>query len=75
MLTVHELRKRGFTVGVYHYRVVNDRGGATVVNVTDPLGYTKSGTALCSYKDQFNRKLGLRIALGRALKELGMPTK
>ena len=75
MLSVHQLRKSGCKVMVHHYRVKNDRGGATVVKVTDPLGFTTSVTALCSYRDQFNRKLGMRIALGRALKELGMCTK
>ena len=84
MNTVHELRKRGFKVRVMHRRQYDNysqhmrvlmNGGTTIVNVTDPMGHTRTGEAICSVHDQFNRKLGLRIALGRALKQLGMPTK
>lgn len=43
-------------------------GGATLVEVTCPDGRELVGTANCNDKDQFNRKLAIRIALGRALK-------
>lgn len=43
---------------------VRPKGGATVVVL--PSGH--SGFAICSHKDQFNKKLGYRIAYGRALK-------
>ena len=33
-------------------------------------GVVLKGTAICSIKDQFDRKLGRTIAIGRALKEL-----
>jgi hypothetical protein len=80
MLTVHDLRKRGFKVRVFHHRdtcfgVVLQNGGVTHVTITDPLGATREGFADCSPNDQFNRKLGLRIALGRAAAKLGLPTK
>jgi hypothetical protein len=42
-------------------------GGSTVVELTTPDGVEVSGTAVCSEKDQYNRKLGLKIALGRAI--------
>ena len=75
MMSVYDLRKNGFKVRVNHYRCTNNFGGATVVDVTHPLGKTFTGTSLCNYQDQFNRKLGLRIALGRALKQFGYETK
>lgn len=43
------------------------KGGLTVVEITTPEGETLTGVAECSVKDQFNRKIGLNIALGRAL--------
>ena len=74
MLTVKSLRQFGYKVRVLHNMTVNSRGGATVVEITSPIN-TVSGVALCNHQDQYNRKLGVRIALGRALKQLGMPTK
>lgn len=43
------------------------KGGETIVEVTSPEGLTVRAIAECSEKDTFNRKMGLRIALGRAL--------
>lgn len=88
MLTVHELRKRGYKVRVIHSRVyyyehycakgngvLQQKGGNTHVEITTPDNINISGTAFCSDKDNYNRKLGVKIALGRALKYLGLPTK
>lgn len=86
MLTVHELRKSGYKVGVHHRKfekpiyICGDYSNlyfcaATAVTVTTPDGKTAKGNALCSVKDQYNRKLGVRIALGRALKQLKLETK
>jgi hypothetical protein len=36
--------------------------------LTSPEGKDSTGIAYCSKQDQWNRKLGNRIALGRALK-------
>lgn len=43
-------------------------GGETVVEITTPDNRNLRGVASCNPNDQFNRKLALRIALGRALK-------
>lgn len=52
-----------------HYKdVVNAKGGMTVVKLTTPDNTELVGTAKCSDKDNYNRKLGLRMALGRAMK-------
>lgn len=45
-------------------------GGSTSVEITSPSNQTVSATAECSEKDAFNRKIGLNIALGRALAQL-----
>ena len=98
MLTVHELRKRGFKVQIRHHRCFADvskfgsskeevlsKGGATEIFVTRPVpshmkegcsvGKLAIGIAECSPKDNYDRKRGVRIALGRALKQLGLCTK
>lgn len=47
------------------------KGGTTTVTLTDATGtLLASGSAFCSQLDNFDRKLGTRIALGRALKEM-----
>lgn len=73
-------------IKVYHYRktaggqlvpswdkdvyVILPRGGETMVRVFDDDGTTVSGIARCSDKDNYNKRLGRTIALGRALKRL-----
>jgi len=78
MYTIEELKKMGYDVKVYHSHNKNQpKGGETKVSLKLP-GYSWKnaiGHSVCSNKDNFNRKLGTRIALGRALKELGMETK
>jgi len=65
--------KTGYTkymAGLIGSNVLGDvlpRGGLTTVEVTSPTGETFIGEARCSDKDSFNRKLGVKIALGRAL--------
>ena len=51
--------------------------GTTTVNIVPPgpVGQVVFGTAYCRLDDQFSRKQGLRIALGRALKYMGMESK
>lgn len=46
------------------------RGGRTVVEVTNSKGRTLSATSYCSDNEQFNKSLGVKIALGRLAKFL-----
>lgn len=41
------------------------KGGSTQIVVDSPSGEHYDGIALCSKKDNYNKKLGVRIALGR----------
>ena len=72
----------------YYYRTLipsNDRiftvgqplpkGGLTKIELTSPLGTQYLGQAECSKKDSFNRKLGVKIALGRALSTISEMAK
>jgi hypothetical protein len=75
---VEALRKGGFKVRVRHSRRmnptgINPRGGKTVVNLTTPNGIELEGVAVCSRKENFNKRLGVRIALGRALAKSSIP--
>jgi hypothetical protein len=58
-LTIHELREQGLL------KAVSARGGKTFVQITKPDGSEVFSEALCSLKDNFDRKLGVQIALGR----------
>jgi len=86
MLTVHDLRKQGYRVTVIHNRhmsspnyfgktILKTKGGLTEVVIESNEQVMCRGHAVCSDKDDYNKKLGVRIALGRALKTMGMPTK
>jgi hypothetical protein len=51
--------------------VISNFGGYTKVELTTPdAKVTVTGEAECSAKDNFNRKIGNSIALGRALEGL-----
>ncbi len=73
MNTVESLRKKGYKVRVHHYRKHGEQssptscGGKTVVEITTPDGITLVGKARCNRKENYNKKLGVRIALGRAM--------
>lgn len=43
-------------------------GGKTIIEVTTVSGNDYVGVAVCSDKETYNKKLGVRIALARALK-------
>jgi hypothetical protein len=69
--TIHQLRRAGWKVRVIHGQYENDEAlfdRYTRIELTSPEGKDSFGVANCSKKDQWNRKLGNRIALGRALK-------
>lgn len=73
MKTIEELRKEGYKIRVYHCNASGTlESGCLYDRVTRITFKSKSqneyvGAAFCSHKDQYNRKLGNRIALGRAL--------
>ena len=83
MLTVKDLRQKGFKVYVKHSRAHKfdlsqyaacsrdyaPTGGITTVEIFYDGKFVASGVAKCSVKDNYNKKLGVRIALGRAIKE------
>lgn len=50
---------------------LSHRGGVTICDIFDEEGNCLStGMAICSPLDNFNKKIGRDISLGRALKEL-----
>lgn len=82
--TIEQLRKTGYKVRVIHKRNydmahsfstgtslrLSSKGGTTRIDVTTPDNVTVTGEARCSVLDSFDRKLGNKIALGRALSQL-----
>jgi hypothetical protein len=81
MFSVHQLRKMGYKVRVQHdkdyilhsmYTPDIRCKGHTCVEVTTPDGHFGVGNSYVLLQDQYNRKLGVKVALGRALKRLGI---
>jgi hypothetical protein len=81
--TIYQLRKQGYKVRVIHERdeidvptlsgirkFLNARGGKTTIELTTPEGKTSKGIAICSEKDNFCRRIGNQVALGRAFENL-----
>lgn len=83
--TIKQLRQTGYKVRVMHtrkhnllraidgsfYKQMSNFGGYTRIELTTPCGsVTVAGESTCSDKDNFNRRLGNSIALGRALENL-----
>lgn len=50
--------------------LVCPKGGQTIVELHSSDGKQYTGIAVCSKKDCYNKKRGLAIALGRAIKEM-----
>lgn len=75
MTTVKSLRQSGWKVKVLHHRIDDNRilgeiypkGGKTEIIIDSPVGEHFEGVAVCSDKDLYNKKMGVKIALGRAL--------
>jgi hypothetical protein len=71
-LTVSYLRKSGYKVAVFHKRnkdkngTILPKGGKTVLVIDSPHGEHFEGSAKCSNEDNYDKKLGIRIALGRS---------
>ena len=81
--TIMQLRRSGYKVRVIHTRnfekiqkidgihmAISSRGGKTRIEITTPSGEDVVGEAICSKEDNWNRKLGNSIALGRALQQI-----
>lgn len=82
-LSIKNLRQRGWKVRVLHERnyflrnrldgnstEVCARGGRTEIQLTSPdKKINVSAKSICSDEDNFNRKVGNSIALGRAWKK------
>ena len=79
--SIHEMRKNGWKVRVIHgyikdlkktldkFEIVSGLAERyTRIEITCPNKLNATGDSFCSHKDQYNRKLGNKIALGRALK-------
>jgi hypothetical protein len=81
-MTVQDLRNAGYKVRVLHSRIYDGKlsyqkllfnlsdpepkGGYTKVVIDSPNGEHFVGDATCSSNDNYNKKLGLRIAIGRS---------
>jgi hypothetical protein len=50
--------------------MLSPKGGTTIVEIHAPEGKQYTGIAKCSKSDCYNKKRGLAIALGRAVKEM-----
>jgi len=67
-ITIEQLRKSGWKVAVLHRS--NTTGRYTHIIVTSPDKKHAEGFARVHFEDNFDRKIGNKIALGRALKNL-----
>lgn len=54
---------------IQHYAPIDPdaKGGSTQIIIDSPSGQHFQGLAICSKKENYNKKMGVRIALGRAL--------
>jgi len=62
--SIHELRRQGYRVAVLH------KDKTTTITLTNPDGRHSQGVATTHVGDQYNRKIGNSVALGRALKNM-----
>jgi hypothetical protein len=81
--SIKQLRQSGWKIRVMHkrnyytvdkidgrYPIISNFGGETKIEVTSPEGLNATGIAKCSLEENFNRRVGNSIALGRALQSL-----
>jgi hypothetical protein len=74
--TVNDIKDLGYKIKVFHSRIKDKhgiyahKGGSTEVHITDTFGNTRIGIARCNTQDSFVRRVGVAIAIGRALKNL-----
>jgi hypothetical protein len=77
-MPIEDLNILGYDVEVIHHRMIDEdgcplpKGGVTRVSVISNSGLGRKfyGQADCSINDNYNKKMGVRIALGRALKQI-----
>lgn len=71
-LTVAFLRQSGYKVAVRHHRnrdnngKLKPKGGSTELIIDSPHGEHFEGISKCCDQDNYDKKLGVRIALGRS---------
>lgn len=71
-VTVSFLRKSGYKVAVIHHRntdskgIVTPKGGMTEIIIDSPHGEHFEGKSRCCPEDNYDKKLGIRIAIGRS---------
>lgn len=82
MKTVQELRQDGYKVRVIHNRakafnfkhpygfIESSRGGMTIVELRTPEGVELRAETRCSTKDNYNKKIGVALALSRIFTNL-----
>lgn len=73
--TVNDVKNLGYKIKVFHNRFVKDgklshTGGSTEVHITDNFGNTSKGFSHCHENDPFVKRIGIAIAIGRALKSM-----
>ena len=82
-MTIQDLKDLGFHTKVRHTRNIREvpkldgvqkqlrsKGGMTEVGIYKGDTLLSTGWAKCCSIDNYNRKLGLKIALGRAIKKM-----
>ncbi len=74
---IEQLKKIGYEVSIDHMRhyefagaPISPRGGLTWARIWKGAELISFGSARCSREDNYNKKVGANIALGRAMKHL-----
>lgn len=57
------------------FAYISGKGGETVLSLKTPVGNEIVSHAKCSLKDSFNRKLGIRICIGRLVAKNLIPAE
>lgn len=58
-------RRKSPSITSSYLMIDSPKGGITKVIVDSPTGQHYEGEAKCSVKDNYNKKLGVKIAIGR----------
>ncbi len=72
--TVKYEHRRRYMLAAHHMPNPEAKGGSTVAHVYDAEGtLVAEGTAIVHPNDNYNKRIGRAVSLGRALKQLGDP--